>query len=65
MMNEKRVMRMEQIKEWAEEWGLSIKEAVYDLVFDFYETAGFWTDELEKELSSKNEAELIEMFCAI
>ena len=59
MMNEKRVMRMEQIKEWAEEWGLSIKEAVYDLVFDFYETAGFWTDELEKELSSKNEAELI------
>lgn len=22
MMNEKRVMRMEQIKEWAEEWGL-------------------------------------------
>ena len=37
----------------------------YSLVFDFYETAGFWTDELEKELSSKNEAELIEMFCAI
>lgn len=65
MMNEKRVMRMEQIKEWAEEWGLSIKDAVYDLVFDFYETTGFRTDVLEKELSSKSEAELIEMFCAI
>lgn len=65
MMNEKRVMRMEQIKEWAEEWGLSIKDAVYDLVFDFYETAGFRTDVLEKELSSKSEAELIEMFCTI
>lgn len=32
MMNEKRVMRMEQIKEWAEEWGLSMNEAVYELI---------------------------------
>jgi len=65
MMNEKRVMRMEQIIEWAEEWGLSMKEAVYDLVFDFYENAGFQTEVLENELNEKSEAELIEMFCGI
>lgn len=65
MMNEKRVMRMEQITEWAEEWGLSMKEAVYDLVFDFYENAGFQTEVLENELNEKSETELIEMFCGI
>ena len=65
MMNEKRVMRMEEIKEWAEMWGLSMKEAVYELIFSFYENAGFQTDVLANELSTKSEAELIEMFCAI
>ncbi len=65
MMNAKRVMRMEIIKAWAEEWGLTMMEAAYDLIFSFYETAGFATDELEKELSTKSEAELIEMFCTL
>lgn len=65
MMNEKSVMRMEEIKEWAEMWGLSMKEAVYELIFSFYENAGFQTDVLENELSTKSEAELFEMFCTI
>ncbi len=65
MMNAKRVMRMEIIKAWTEEWGLTMMEAAYDLIFSFYETAGFTTDELEKELSTKSEVELIEMFCIL
>lgn len=65
MMNEKRIARMEEIKEWAEEWGLSMNEAVYELIFSFYENAGFQTDVLANELSTKSEAELIEIFCRI
>ena len=65
MMNEKKIARMEEIKEWAKEYGVSVYDAVYEMVFTFFETAGFWTDELEKELSSKNETELIELYCQI
>lgn len=65
MMTSKREMRMQEIMDWAEEFDLSVYEAVCELVFNFYETAGFWTDELEKELQTKSEAELIEIFCAI
>ena len=64
-MTSKREMRMQEIMNWAEEFGLTMYEAVYELVFTFYETAGFWTEELEKELQAKSETELIEIFCAI
>ena len=65
MMNEKKVMRMNAITEWAEEYDLTMYEAVYEMLSLYFETAGFWTDELEKELSSKSETELIEMYCNI
>lgn len=65
MMNEKKVMRMNAITEWAEEYDLTMYEAVYEMLSLHFETAGFWTDELEKELSSKSETELIEMYCNI
>ena len=65
MMNEKKVMRMNEITEWAEEYGLTVHEAVYEMLTLYYETAGFWTDELEAELSTKSKPELIEMYCNI
>lgn len=65
MMNEKKIARMNEIAEWVEMFGVSVYDAVYEMVFTFYETAGFWADELEKELSTKSEAELIEMYCQI
>lgn len=65
MMNEKKVMRMNEITEWAEEYGLTVYEAVYEMLSLHFETAGFWTDKLEKELSSKSEAELVELYCQI
>ena len=65
MMNEKAIERMNEIIEWSEEYRMSIYDAVYEMVFTFYETAGFDVEELEKELRSKSEAELIEMYCNI
>ena len=65
MMNEKRIKAMGFIKEWSEEWEMTIKEAVYTLVFSFYEVSGFRADKLEKELDAKSEEELIEIFCEI
>jgi len=65
MINEKKVMRMNAITEWAEEYDLTVYEAVYEMLSLHFETAGFWTDELEKELSTKSEAELIELYCNI
>lgn len=65
MMNEKAIARMNEIIEWSEEYGLTVYEAVYEMLSLHFETAGFWADELEKELSTKSEAELIEMYCQI
>ena len=65
MMNEKAIERMNEIIEWSEEYRMSIYDAVYEMVFTFYETAGFDVEELEKELSAKSEPELIEMYCNI
>ena len=44
MMNEKAIERMNEIIEWAEEYRMSIYDAVYEMVFTFYETAGFDVD---------------------
>ena len=48
MMNEKAIERMNEIIEWSEEYRMSIYDAVYEMVFTFYETAGFDVEELEK-----------------
>lgn len=65
MMNEKAIERMNEIAEWSDTYNVTIYDAVYEMVFTFFETAGFDVDELEKELSSKSEAELIELYCQI
>lgn len=65
MMNEKAIARMNEIVEWSEEYGVSIYDAVYEMVFTFFETAGFDVDELEKELSAMSEAELIRLHCSL
>ena len=36
MMNEKKIARMEEIKEWAEAHSISVYEAVYELLFSHY-----------------------------
>ena len=65
MMKERAIERMNEIVEWSEEYGVSIYDAVYEMVFTFYETAGFDVDELEKELSAMSEAELIRLHCSL
>ena len=65
MKNEKAIERMNEIIEWSEEYKMPVYDAVYELLFLYYETAGFWSDILETELSTKSEPELIEMYCQI
>ena len=65
MMNEKVIERMNEIVEWSEEYNIPVCKAVYDLLFNYYETAGFWTDVLETELNAMSEPELIEIYCKI
>ena len=65
MMNEKAIERMNEIVEWSEEYEMPVYDAVYELLFLYYETAGFWSDVLDTELSSKSEPELIEMYCSL
>ena len=64
-LRKKHHKRMEEIKEWAEAHNISVYEAVYELLFLYYETAGFWSEVLDEELYSKTEAELIELYCQI
>lgn len=63
-MTSKKETRMNEIMNWANEFDLPVYDAAYELVFTFYETAGFWPNELEKELQTKSEAELIELYCS-
>lgn len=63
MKNEKAIERMNEIIEWSEEYKMPVYDAVYELLFLYYETAGFWSDVLEAELNTKSEPELIEMYC--
>lgn len=65
MMNEKAIARMNEIIEWSKEFGVSTYDAVYEMVFTFFETAGFDVEELEKELSAMSETELIKLHCSL
>ena len=57
--------RLLELAKWAEENAMTQYEAAYELVFTFYETAGFRTDLLEEELNSKSEEGLYEIFLMI
>lgn len=58
-------MRLLELAKWAKENAMTQYEAVYELIFTFYETAGFKADLLEEELNSKSEEELYEIFLMI
>lgn len=60
-MNEK----MMELEMYANEFGMSLDEAAMDILFDFYEAAGFDGDILFKELTSKSSEELIQLFMEI
>lgn len=54
--------RMELLKNWMEEMALSEAEAVEELLFQFYEAAGFHADVLTKELAAMSEAQRLELY---
>ncbi len=57
--------RMEHLKNWMEEMTLSECEAVVELLFQFYEAAGFSSDVLTRELASMSEAQRLELYLSI
>lgn len=65
MLYTKEMKRKNELVKLAEEWNRTIYEVMYELVFEFYLSAGFWKEELEEELSSLSEAELLKVYCNI
>ena len=59
-MNEK---RRAELAEMMEKSGVTAREVVLDLLFMYYEAAGFRTDELENELNAKTDEELVALYC--
>lgn len=57
--------RIVELNRLAAEWGCSVEEALVDVVFGFYEAAGFDREPLATELSSKSSEELLEMYCGL
>ena len=51
--------RMEELNYYAEVWGMSIEDTLAELLFNFYEAAGFDREVLAQELFSKSDEELI------
>jgi len=54
--------RMEELNYYAEIWGMSIEDTLAELLFDFYEAAGFDREILAKELFSKSNEELMQLY---
>ena len=55
--------KKENLMLYTEEFGYSDPmEAIYDILFDFYECAGFACEPLTRELSAMSEAQLVEAY---
>ena len=52
--------RMEELNYYAEVWGMSIEDTLAELLFNFYEAAGFDREVLAQELFSKSDEELMQ-----
>lgn len=51
---------MADLEAYCQEFGCSKREALLEILADFYECAGFRADVLEKELASMSDEELLE-----
>ena len=52
---DKVTMRMTELADYCREYACEKREALLEMLFDFYECAGFDTEVLEKELKSMSE----------
>jgi len=54
--------KMEELNYFSEMWGMSIEDSLAELLFDFYEAAGFDRDLLTDELRDKSNEELMQLY---
>jgi hypothetical protein len=53
---------MIELKEASNEWKCSIFDAAYELIFIYYEAAGFDREVLAYELNTKTAEEILQMY---
>lgn len=61
----KREERIAELNELMQEWEMTQRETLFAILFDFYEAAGFWREQLFKELSAMSDDELMEAYLNI
>lgn len=54
--------KMEELNYYAEVWGMSMEDTLAEMLFTFYEAAGFDSDILAEELGSKTNEELMRIY---
>ena len=57
--------RMEELEIYCKEYDCSEREALMDVLMDFYECAGFQADLLEIEINSMNDEELMKAYLTL
>ena len=57
--------RIAELNELMQEWGATRREALLDILYAFYEAAGFEEDQLSAELEVMSDDELMEAFLNI
>ena len=64
-MTTKREMLIAELVKLAQEWNCTFMEALLELLYTFYETAGFERERLDPEFSSMSDDELLEAYLNI
>ncbi|MDO4974176.1 MAG: hypothetical protein Q4E38_08210 [Eubacteriales bacterium] len=54
--------KMEELNYFSEVWGMSIEDTLAELLFTYFEAAGFDRDVLAEELSNKSNEELMQIY---
>ena len=53
---------MEDLEAYCKEFGCDKRDAMMDILMEFYEAAGFWPDVLEAEIKSMSDDELMKAY---
>lgn len=61
----KREERIAELNEMMQEWGMNSRDTMLEILYTFYEAAGFWQEPLFKELSAMSDDDLMEAYLNI
>ena len=61
----KREERIAELNEMMQEWGKNRRDTMLEILYAFYEAAGFWQEPLFRELSAMSDDELREAYLNI